>query len=865
MHVVIVESPAKSKTINKYLGPDYKVLASFGHIRDLPSKDGSVEPDNNFAMHYEIPDDSARHVKAITDAVKKAETLILATDPDREGEAISWHVLEALKEKKALPKDIKVQRVVFNSITKKAVLDAMAAPREIDMDLVNAQQARRALDYLVGFSISPVLWRKLPGSKSAGRVQSVALRLICDREEDIEKFIPQEYWDIKAQFTGSEPKPFTARLFSLEGKKLDKFDLNNEATAMRAKNLLEGGPFRVVSVEKKQVRRNPAAPFTTSTLQQEAFRKLGFGAKRTMQLAQKLYEGIDLGGETVGLITYMRTDGVDVSPESVMATRELIGKKFGAGFVPSSPRMYQSKTVNAQEAHEAVRPTDVFRTPEAVRGSLDADMLKLYDLIWKRMVASQMQSAVMDQVTADIDAAGKGVFRAVGTTVNFEGFFALYSEGHDDEEEEDEARLPALNQGDALTLGAINPAQHFTEPPPRFSEASLVKRLEELGIGRPSTYASIISILQERDYVALDKKRFVPEPRGRVVTTFLKHFFKRYVEYDFTANLELELDLVSAGKEDWKKLLTNFWGDFSSNVKEATGLKTTDIIREINAALSQYLFPGTGDVEERRKCPTCADGRLSLKMGKFGAFIGCSNYPECRHTRQLEGSATEGENAEGGAGGASAAAFETRVLGKGKGEEGEEDITLRKGPYGFYIQLGEGKKPKRMSVPKNYDPLSVTLEQAVALISLPREVGTHPETGKVIKAGLGRFGPYLLHDGKYVSLKTDDVLAVGINRAVDLIAEAASKTGGRTAAAPLKELGDHPDGGKVAVYSGRYGAYVKHGKVNATLPKGTEPDTITLEEALKLIEARAEKGGKGKKKAPAKKATKPKAKAKAKK
>jgi DNA topoisomerase-1 len=846
MHVVIVESPAKSKTINKYLGSDYKVLASFGHIRDLPSKDGSVEPDKDFAMHYQVPEDSARHVKAISDAVRKADSLILATDPDREGEAISWHVLEALKEKRALPEGIKVSRVVFNSITRQAVMDAMAHPREIDMSLVNAQQARRALDYLVGFSISPVLWRKLPGSRSAGRVQSVALRLICEREEEIEKFLPQEYWDIKAELSTDDGKPFFARLIALEGKKLEKFDLGNEAAANRALSLLQNGAYTVASVEKKQLRRNPAAPFTTSTLQQEAFRKLGFGAKRTMQIAQKLYEGMDIGGETVGLITYMRTDGVDVAPEAIHGARDLIGKRFGPEFVPSSPRMYQSKAANAQEAHEAIRPTDVTRTPQSVRSVLDADSFALYDLIWKRLIASQMQSAVLDQVVADLDvtAAGgekNGVFRATGTTVNFEGFFALYSEGRDDEEDEESSRLPPLAQHDKVNLQKLQPAQHFTEPPPRYTEASLVKKLEELGIGRPSTYASIISILQERDYVSLEKKRFVPEPRGRVVTTFLSHFFRRYVEYDFTANLEEELDKISNGELEWRKVLHEFWKEFHVSVKEAGDLKPTEIIRELNAALSHYLFPGEGDVETRRKCPACAEGRLSLKMGKFGAFIGCSNYPECRHTRQLEGSPSENKE-EGGAN--QPAVFDTRQLGAG---ENDEPITVRKGPYGFYVQLGEGKKPKRMALPKTLNPNDVTLEQARLLLTLPREIGKHPESGSPIIAGIGRFGPYIQHEGRYVSLKTDDVLTIGINRAVALIQEAGEKKGGRGSVKPLKTLGAHPDGGEIAVYTGRYGPYVKLGKVNATLPKGVEPDAITLEEAIELINRKSAKGGKGKK------------------
>ncbi|NDF11359.1 MAG: type I DNA topoisomerase [Proteobacteria bacterium] len=860
MRVVIVESPAKSKTINKYLGSDYKVLASFGHVRDLPSADGSVEPDKDFLMHYEVPDDASKNMKAIADAVKKADSLILATDPDREGEAISWHLVEALREKKALPKDIKIERVVFNSITRTAVEAAMAAPRAIDMDLVNAQQARRALDYLVGFNLSPVLWRKLPGSRSAGRVQSVALRLICDREEEIEKFIAEEYWDIKVALEKSSKEHFTARLTHVNGEKLEKFSLNNEAKAEAVATALRSASYKVASVEKKQARRNPYAPFTTSTLQQEAFRKLGFGAKRTMQLAQRLYEGVEIGKETVGLITYMRTDGVEVAPEAVMATRDLIEKRFGTSFVPKSPRMYQSKAANAQEAHEAIRPTDVRRDPASVAKYLDEDQRALYDLIWKRMVASQMESAVLDVVSVDI-AADKNMLRASGSTIKFPGFFSLYNEDRDDpDDDDDEGRiLPPLNEGEPLKQMEVTPAQHFTEPPPRFSEASLVKRMEELGIGRPSTYASIIAVLQDREYVKLDKKRFVPEPRGRVVTSFLAKFFTKYVEYDFTANLEEDLDRISAGEADWKQVLRAFWGDFSNNVAGAKDLKITDVIDALNQTLADFLFPGKGSLEERRKCPTCGEGVLGLKVGKFGAFIGCSNYPECRYTRQLD--VEIGNKNEDGTPVQNVGGSYPRVL--GNHPDGQE-VSVRQGPYGFYVQLGEEKKPKRAPLLKHLKPDTVTLEEALSLLQLPREVGLHPETGEMIKAGVGRFGPYLFHDGKYTSIKAgDDVLTIGINRAVTVIAEAAARAGargakgGRGSAAPLKILGKHPDSGEdIGLYSGKYGPYVKHGKTNATLPKDASTETFTLEEAIALIQAK-EGGGKKKpaRKASAKKTT----------
>lgn len=841
MHIVIVESPAKCKTIGKYLGKDYQVMASFGHIRDLPSKDGSVRPDEDFAMDYKISDGSSKHVTAIAKAVKNADSLILATDPDREGEAISWHVLEALKEKKSLSPDTKIQRVVFYSITKKAVLEAISNPRDIDMNLVNAQQARRALDYLVGFTLSPVLWRKLPGSKSAGRVQSVALRLVCERENEIEAFRAQEYWDIHGQFANQHNSEFKAKLSAFSGQKLEKFDIANEARANEITEEIKKRQFKVISVEKKQARRNPYAPFTTSTLQQEAFRKLGFGAKRTMQIAQKLYEGIDIGSETAGLITYMRTDAVSVVPEAVHAARDQIAKQFGQNYVPSSPRMYQSKAKNTQEAHEAIRPTDPSRTPQTMMNFLDKDMFRLYELIWKRMIASQMEQAVLDQVAAEITSADNyATLRATGSTIKFDGFLKLYIEDRDDDEaDENSRRLPDLEQGQDLSLKDVLPEQHFTQPPPRYSEASLVKKMEELGIGRPSTYASIISILVERGYAKLDKKRFIPEPRGRVVTAFLMSFFAHYVEYDFTAYLEDELDQISSGEMFWKDVLREFWTDFHKTASDAQKLEMTAIIKQLNLDLEKLLFPGEGTIEERRKCPSCNDGKLSLKVGKFGPFIGCSNYPECNFTRKLEAdSRTEEEKKEGVPAGGGAAEFQTKVL--GNDDEGNE-VTVRKGPYGFYVQLGAGKKPKRTSLPKNFNPQEVVLQQAMALLSLPRVIGNHPDTGETIKAGIGRFGPYVQHGRAYASIKgEDDVLTIGMNRAVDLLAQ--SKSREKKSAEPLRILGKHPETeGEIAVYDGRYGPYIKHGKLNASLPKNMRVEDVTLEQALELLEKQAAK------------------------
>ncbi|MCA1908417.1 MAG: type I DNA topoisomerase [Magnetospirillum sp.] len=835
MKVVVVESPAKAKTINKYLGSDFQVLASYGHIRDLPAKDGSVRPDDGFAMDWEADGKSERQIKEIASAVKKADKLFLATDPDREGEAISWHVQAVLNDRGVLKgKDVK--RVVFNEITKSAVTEAMRNPRDVDQHLVDAYLARRALDYLVGFTLSPVLWRKLPGSRSAGRVQSVALRLICERETEIENFKSQEYWTIAADFLTPKGAMITAGLTHLGGAKLDKFALPDEAAAKAAKAAILGASFNVGAVERKKAKRNPYAPFTTSTLQQEASRKLHFGAQKTMQLAQRLYEGVDIGGETVGLITYMRTDGVQMAAEAIAATRDLIAKDFGRDYVPGAPRLYKTKAKNAQEAHECIRPTDLFRRPDQLARTLDRDQLRLYELIWKRTVASQMAAAELDQVAVDVVSADRQIqFRATGSVVVFEGFLKVYREDRDDqpapgaEDDENERLLPDVAEGDAMARQDVRTDQHFTQPPPRFSEASLVKRMEELGIGRPSTYASILTVLQDRNYVRLDQRRFIPEDRGRLVTAFLESYFGRYVEYNFTADLENQLDEISDGRIDWKKVLEDFWRQFKGSVDGTKELRVSEVIEKLDAELGAHFFPDDGSGHDPRLCPSCNAGRLSLKLGKFGAFIGCANYPECRYTRPL---AVAGEGGEGGG----------EPMADGPKELGVcpatgEPVTLRKGPYGWYVQLGEGGKPKRVSLYKGLEPAQIDLDIGLKLLALPRDVGEHPESRKMIKAGVGRFGPYLLHDGVYKSLaKDDDVLTVGMNRAVELLAQAK----GKASAAPLKSLGDH-DGKPVTVHEGRYGPYVSRDGVHATLPKGTDPMAVTLEMALPLIAAKAAK------------------------
>ncbi len=837
MNVVVVESPAKAKTINKYLGRDYKVIASYGHIRDLPAKDGSVLPDSDFAMSWEVDGKSEKHIKEIAQALRGADRLFLATDPDREGEAISWHVREVLKARRAL-KDVDVKRVVFNEVTRNAVLDAFRHPREIDGELVEAYLARRALDYLVGFTLSPVLWRKLPGSRSAGRVQSVALRLVCEREAEIEAFRPREYWTIEVEFQTEAGDRFTARLSHLDGKKLDRFDLDSETKARAAAAaILAAGSFSVASVEHREVHRNPFPPFTTSTLQQEASRKLGFGASRTMRVAQRLYEGIDLEGDTVGLITYMRTDGVAIAAEAIAAARALIGSEFGPRYVPNQPRLYRSPAKNAQEAHEAIRPTDLARKPGDVVRHLDNDHRRLYELIWKRTVASQMESALLDQASVDIaNQSGRLRLHATGSVVLFDGFLKLYQEDRDDAAEEDceGRRLPNMRERERLARGAVDPAQHFTQPPPRYSEASLVKKLEELGIGRPSTYASILQVLQDREYVKLDKRRFVPEDRGRLVTAFLTSFFERYVEYNFTADLENQLDEVSGGRVDWKELLRDFWRDFSSAVAGTKDLTIKSVLEALDAELGRHFFPDDGPDNttgrDPRLCPGCGKGRLSLKLGRFGAFIGCSNYPECRYTRAF-GAETEAEPS--GA---------DLVLGSDPASG--QSVAMKKGPYGHYLQLGEGdngSKPKRVALPRGLKPADIDLDTALRLLALPREIGHHPETRESITAGIGRFGAYIKHGSAFTSLGADDdVLTIGLNRAVTLLAEA--KNGARRGPQLLRELGPHPAGGAVPLYRGRYGPYVSHDGIIASLPKAADPDGFTLEAAVALLAAQRAKG-----------------------
>ena len=823
MNVVVVESPAKAKTINKYLGPGYIVLASYGHVRDLPSKDGSVRPDEDFAMSWEVDAKAAKRLADIADAMKGAE----------------------------------VQRVVFNAITKSAVTEAMRHPRAIDMELVEAYLARRALDYLVGFTLSPVLWRKLPGARSAGRVQSVALRLVVDREVEIEAFRTQEFWTVEADVSaGSDP--FMARLVKLDRKRLGKFDLPDEASAKVARKAVEAATLRIAAVEKKPARRSPAPPFTTSTLQQEASRKLGFAAQRTMQAAQRLYEGVDENG---GLITYMRTDGVQMAPEAIDETRKVIGERFGAAYVPDAPRIYKTKAKNAQEAHEAIRPTSLARHPSTLR--LEGDLARLYELVWRRTIASQMESARIERTTIDIDNPdGSLGLRATGQVILFDGYLAVYEEGRDDDGDEDAARLPTVENDAPTRVIAARSDQHFTEPPPRYSEASLVKKLEELGIGRPSTYASILTVLREREYVRMDKNRFIPEDKGRLVTAFLEQFFERYVEYDFTAALEEKLDKVSAGELDWKALLREFWLDFHAAVTGIGDLRVGQVLEALNETLAPHIFPAREDGTDPRICPTCGVGRLSLKVGKFGAFIGCSNYPECRFTRPIAAPEGGEEDADGG----------DREL--GHDPETGRPVWLRIGRFGPYVELAPDPadataKPKRGSLPKGWLPAAMDLEKALRLLNLPRTVGAHPEDGKPILAGIGRYGPYVQHGSVYANLENaEEVFDVGLNRAVTLLAEKlAGGKGRRSGPSALKELGPHPKTGEpVRVLSGRFGPYVNAGKVNANVPKGTAPESLTLEQGVALLAERAAKGGKAKptrtakaktaaKTAPAKKAT----------
>ena len=830
MPVVVVESPAKAKTINKYLGSDYTVLASYGHVRDLPPKDGSVDPDRGFDMKWEIGADSKKHVKAIADALKEDNELILATDPDREGEAISWHLEETLRKKRVINSDTPVSRVVFNAITKSAVSDAMANPREIDAPLVHAYLARRALDYLVGFNLSPVLWRKLPGARSAGRVQSVCLRLIVEREIEIEAFKPKEYWSVKASLKTPRGQVFKGKLINFAGTKLDKYDLKSSSEAELAAEAITTRDLVVASVESKPTSRNPFAPFMTSTLQQEAGRKYGMGARQTMQAAQRLYEA--------GHITYMRTDGIDMAPEAVTSTRETIKERYGDKFLPASPRFYKNKAKNAQEAHECIRPTSISRDAKQLKLS-DTDQFKLYDLIWKRTISCQMESAKLERTSVDLQSLDKEVtLRANGQVVLFDGFLKVYEESSDDaEQSEDESRLPQMSEGEHIEKLSVDPEQHFTQPPPRYTEASLVKKMEDLGIGRPSTYANIVTTIQDREYVRKEKNRLFPEDKGRIVTIFLLNFFKRYVEFDFTAGLENQLDAVSAGKGNYKELLGKFWDDFSEAISETSELRIAEVLDVLDDALAPQLYPPKEDGSDPRRCPKCGNGQLHLKSSRTGGFVGCGNYPECNFTRPISGETNE--SAE-------------RLL----GEENGDEIFLKSGRYGPYIQRGEpseeNKKPQRASLPKGWSASDIELEKALKLLSLPREVGPHPEDGQIIEAGIGRYGPFVRHGRTYANLKDpDDVFNIGMNRAVEELAKKATAGSGRgTASKAIKELGEHPEGGgPVNVMDGRYGPYVKYAKINATIPKGKDPEEITLEEAINLINEKSAKGKKrGKKK-----------------
>ncbi|MEC7289421.1 MAG: type I DNA topoisomerase [Pseudomonadota bacterium] len=837
MKVVVVESPAKAKTINKYLGSDYKVLASYGHIRDLPSKDGSVDPDNDFEMVWKADAKSQARIREIAEAVKSGNKLILATDPDREGEAISWHLLDALKKRRAISKDTEVERVVFNAITKAAVTSAMENPREIDQELVDAYLARRALDYLVGFNLSPVLWRKLPGSRSAGRVQSVALRIVVDRELEIEKFKPEEYWTIGAKLRATDGSDFQARLQSLNGKTLKKFDLPDAAAAQAALDQVKIGGYSVKSVEAKPVKRNPPPPFITSTLQQDASRRLGFSAKRTMQAAQKLYEE--------GRITYMRTDGVNMAEEAYHAARDHIQSDYGAQYLPEKPRRYSSKQKNAQEAHEAIRPTNFSLRPDDYKQS-DGDLWKLYALIWRRAVASQMEPAKFERTTIDLDNKdASATLRATGQVLVFDGFIKLYTEGRDDTDKDEnaEARLPKVNEGDHADLLEAKSEQHFTSPPPRYTEASLVKRLEELGIGRPSTYASTMSTLVDRDYVRIEKKQLVPEDKGILVTSFLENFFQRYVEYDYTANLEEKLDVISDGKLDWKAFLRDFWTQFTAAIDDTKELRVSAVLDVLNDALGHHVFPPVdedGNVKEQpRLCPLCNAGDLSLKLGRHGAFVGCSNYPECKFTRPFS-TQEEAENAINPDG------EEITIH-----PETGKPVLLKSGRFGPYLEMDIGEdKPKRSSLPKGWSPQELDPEKALMLISLPREVGKHPEDEEPILANLGRYGPYVQHQRTFANLSSvEEMFTIGLNRAVSLIADkrANGGRGGRGAAKVLKDLGAHPESGDpVQVLDGRYGPYVKHKKTNATLPKDSDPAAVTMEQAVELLAAKEAKGGKKK-------------------
>jgi len=830
MPVVVVESPAKAKTINKYLGDDYIVLASYGHVRDLPPKDGSVDPENGFEMLWEVASDSKKHMKAIADALKDDNSLILATDPDREGEAISWHLQEALTKRKSIKKDTPVSRVTFNAITKSAVSHAMKNARQVDMPLVEAYLARRALDYLVGFNLSPVLWRKLPGSKSAGRVQSVCLRILTERETEIEAFRNREYWSVRVVLASPRGQEYEARLISLAGKKLDKFDLENQTQAELAEQAISSRELKIKAVEAKPASRNPSAPFMTSTLQQEASRKLGMGARQTMSTAQRLYEA--------GYITYMRTDGIDMAPEAVTMARDAIKNRYGANYIPPNPRVYKNKAKNAQEAHECIRPTDMTMDADSLK-IIDGDQRKLYDLIWKRTLACQMEGARLERTAVEIGSDdGQIGLRATGQVILFDGFLRIYEEGRDDEVIEDEdKRLPQLNESEKADKRSVKPEQHFTQPPPRFTEATLVKRMEELGIGRPSTYASIVTTIQDRGYVSKDRNRLVPEDKGRLVIAFLENYFRRYVGYGFTAELEAQLDDVSAGDRDYKDVLGRFWQDFSASIAETSELRITEVLEKINEVFEPHLFPANEDGTNPRLCPNCNLGKLSMRTARSGgAFIGCSNYPECRYTRAFGPPGSEDESG-------------IPPEGKLLGEDIEDQIYAFKGRFGPYVQRGQvtedNKKPPRQSIPKEWPPTEVNLEQAVRLLSLPREIGPHPEDGIMVWANIGRYGPYLKHaestsnrGGTNANLENiEEVFTVGMNRAVQLLAEKiASRSSRGASATALHELGEHPtEGGPVSVMKGKYGPYIKWEKINATIPKDLEPENVTMDMAIQLI------------------------------
>ena len=830
MKIVLVESPAKAKTINKYLGKDYEVLATVGHIRNLLNKNG-VDPEKDFSMNWEILDKANKFLKQIKESLRDAEKLILATDPDREGESISWHVLELLEQKKLLDK-IPVERIVFHEITKNSVIEAIQHPRSIDSELVNASLARNALDYLIGFKLSPVLWQKLPGAKSAGRVQSVALRLVCERESSIETFNPEEYWSIDAKVCIDEGSSFNARLIILKGKKLNKLSISNENLANEALSIINSHSFKVSNLKNTKEKRNPKAPFTTSTLQQEASKNLGFSASRTMKAAQKLYEGLNIGSETTGLITYMRTDSVQLSKEAINQTIDFIKNEYGDKFCSKTIRIYKSKVANAQEAHEAIRPTLLSREPQKIKSFLDNDTYKIYNLIWQRTIASQMSSAIINKTVIEISNSYNSkpdeeiVLRANGSNTDFLGYLKVYKEnktiiGNDEDNEKLENTLPKVKLNDKIILLDLIKDQHFTQPEPRYTDASLIKKLEELGIGRPSTYASILEKIQNRGYVFKSSNRYFADDRGRIVTTFLTNYFEKYVEYSFTADLEEKLDEVSEGKLNWKEFLSEFWKHFKVAVENTTEIKRTDVVETIEKVLSNYLFETKTDGSINRDCPKCENGLLSLKLGKFGSFIACSNYPECKFTRQI--SKFESSNDENGISG-----LDEKTI--GIDSSSNETIYLKNGPYGLYLQLGTDQKPKRISIPKNIDVNSIDLSKAIALINLPRELGIPAGENKQIVASIGRYGPYIKFGSIYVSLPQDDtVLTIGLNHANDLIQDKISKS------PPIINLGSHPEGGAVEIKSGRFGSYVQYKNLRASIPKNKNTEDYTLDMAINLI------------------------------